>query len=157
MKSNLLNLPRKIPVWARIMQRIEEDSAGCWNWVGHKNIDGYGIISIKDRPKYAHRIAYEEFVGPVDDGKFIDHICRNRICVNPEHMESVTSRENTLRGVGITAMNAKKTHCPSGHEYSKKNTRRYGNERYCKECVRVNVRSYRARLKAKQEVLHGSF
>lgn len=89
---------------------------GCWRWDGTKNAQGYGQIyepAIKHMV-YAHRFAYEFVHGPIPDGLQIDHLCRNPSCANPSHLEAVSSRENTLRGRAVTAINAAKTHCPRG-------------------------------------------
>lgn len=73
----------------------------------------------------------------------LDHLCRNRLCVNPEHLEVVSRGENVLRGVGVTAENKRKTHCAHGHEFTTENTYRYGNKRHCRTCRTENMRERR--------------
>lgn len=91
--------------------------ANCWTWRGKYIHNGYGQMWQKRIRKsvYAHRYAYEQFVGPIPDGLQLDHLCRNRGCVNPAHLEPATNRVNVLRGMGPTALNARKTHCKRGH------------------------------------------
>lgn len=114
-------------------------SDGCWVWLGKPANTGYGQIGF-DHPKRvtrnAHRVVYELLVGEVPEGKQLDHTCRNRLCVNPEHLEPVTQRENLLRGSGIPARNAAKTHCINGHELVEGSYWSYGSRggRQCKEC-----------------------
>lgn len=113
------------------------DKAGaCWEWTGTKSPNGYGTFKIRNTdPLYAHRISYEAIVGPIPDGLHIDHLCRNRGCVNPAHMEPVTSKVNNLRGESIAAKNARKTHCHRGHEFTPENTwLRVGKRGPCREC-----------------------
>jgi hypothetical protein len=110
----------------------------CWIYQGGLNSNGYG----------RHRKAWEALVGPIPDGMEIDHLCRNRACVNPEHMELVTHRENVLRGDTIAARHAAKTECPAGHPYDEANTiRRYG-RRYCRTCKNAHMREARRRKKS---------
>lgn len=86
---------------------------------------------------YVHRVAWETLRGPIPDGMQLDHLCRQRACWNPDHLEPVSPRENVLRGVGITAMNAKKTHCPQGHPYDDANTGITSTgKRRCRACGR---------------------
>jgi len=85
---------------------------GCWLWSGPLNAKGYG----KHGRKMAHRLVYEILRGSVPDGLQLDHTCRTRQCVNPDHLEPVTSRVNTMRGVGIAARRAVSTTCKSGHQ-----------------------------------------
>lgn len=73
------------------------DDAGCWIWQGAPGKNGYGRMSIGDRLQYVHRLSYEHHVGPIPDGLTIDHLCRVRMCINPEHLEPVTFAENTRR------------------------------------------------------------
>lgn len=112
---------------------------GCWEWTAYKNQDGYGQFTIShhnDAP--AHRWYYEQVVGPVPDKLQLDHLCRNRSCVNPNHLEPVTNRENTIRGRSPELARrrwASYTHCKHGHEYTPENTRidTAGNRR-CRQC-----------------------
>jgi hypothetical protein len=90
---------------------------GCWLWLGEINHSGYGLAYYNGRAYRAHRALYEVVNGPVPDGKQLDHLCRNRACVRPSHLEPVTNWENTLRGKNMTAENVRKTHCPRGHSY----------------------------------------
>lgn len=121
----------------------------CWLFAGYKNELGYGqIFTYFDRKmsyQYAHRVSYETFVGPIPDGLVIDHLCRFRHCINPEHLEPVTARVNTLRGEGVL-MNKRKTHCPKGHPYTDYNTIFNSRGwRVCRQCdLDRHARYYRA-------------
>lgn len=109
---------------------------------------GYGRIYGGGRHKYklAHRAAWEAANGPIPKGLVIDHLCRNRRCVNVKHLELVTPVENVMRGTGVTAANARKTHCRHGHELSGENLYldKFG-DRHCQTCRRAAERKYRAR------------
>lgn len=112
----------------------------CWEWPMRRPI-GYGYAKVNGREIPAHRASYEHFVGPIEMGLHIDHLCRNTVCVNPRHLEPVTCRENVLRGIGPSALAFKKTHCKEGHPFSTDNTyiimRPNGRtERVCIECER---------------------
>jgi hypothetical protein len=125
--------------FSRFLARIDRTES-CWLWTGTKGSAGYGqmYLSWARRPVLAHRLAYLLFVGPVDDGLQLDHLCRVRHCVNPDHLEPVTQQENIRRGDG-GIRNRVKTHCPKGHPYDEVNTRwcRRGNGkafRMCRAC-----------------------
>lgn len=132
----------------RVMSKGVPAQGGCIVYSGAKMSAGYGMTSQGKKRLLAHRVAYEGMVGPVPDGLVIDHLCRNRACVNPYHLEVVTFRENVLRGTSPTADNAKKTHCPKGHPYIEGNLvkrgRRAGRGRECAACNRARVRAYNA-------------
>ena len=128
----------------RINSKIRVDPGGCHIWTGvvtsRRRADGYGLIHVIDRMKLVHRVLYEIKNGPIPEGLTLDHLCRNRNCVNPEHMEPASLRENILRGCGASAVHARKTHCPRGHPYDEENTHRYNGARYCRKCKRIRDR-----------------
>jgi hypothetical protein len=124
----------------RLWQKVQKTDS-CWLWTGAINNSGYGLFWYNKKMRLAHRIAYETIKGCIPEGMQLDHLCRVRQCVNPNHLEIVTSKVNTLRGEGVASNNAKKTHCPRGHSYSGDNLffdkRGYRN---CRECHRINSR-----------------
>lgn len=109
----------------------------CWLWLGRRNSNSYGEIIIEGKRTPVHRVVYSALVGPIPDGFQLDHLCRVRHCVRPEHLEAVTQHENILRGMGWSAINARKTHCPAGHPYSGANLRLSGRKRFCRACERA--------------------
>lgn len=128
---------------------IPEPNTGCWLWLGSVDRGGYARINVAGRNAVAHRVAYEEFVGPIANDLQIDHLCRVRSCVNPQHLEPVSQRENVLRGVGVTSVNAKKSTCPRGHPLSVVD----GEGRRCLACRqaqnRRRVKNYKLRKRAR--------
>ena len=135
------------PIEKVISTHIEKIPSGCWNWTGSRNRGGYGRFTKKYGTTLAHRIVYEALKGPIPKGLTIDHLCRNKRCVNPEHLEPVTVRENILRGYGPVAMNKRKTHCLRGHAYSPENTKDNGpNKRRCVICCGIRDRKTKARI-----------
>lgn len=125
--------------WAKVQKG--DGPEDCWVWTAHTDEKGYGTFSVYPKMLKAHRYAYETLVGSVPEDRVLDHLCRNPACVNPDHLEVVTNRENILRGVSIVAVCAKVTHCPQGHPYDSLNTRLYQGRRYCKACQRKRDRS----------------
>jgi hypothetical protein len=137
------------PALERFAEKIALTESGCIEWIGGLSDVGYGqfYVGMKANPTtgkgYAHRWSYEYHVGPIPEGLHIDHLCRNRRCVNPEHLEPVTLAENVLRGSGASAANAAKTHCPQGHPLSGDNLYVHPtkNMRRCRECMRQQNRA----------------
>lgn len=146
------------PAIDRFTEKTRPVANGCIEWTaGTAGPGGYGYFyagrtSLDQTGRiYAHRWAYEHYVGPIPDGLHIDHLCRNRLCVNPEHLEPVTPAENVARSHG----NNRKTHCPQGHPYAGKNVRVYRGQRFCRECARIKRGSTRVDNVDKTECIHG--
>lgn len=127
----------------RAMTLVNVES-GCHIWTGVIR-DGYGLFKIEGRVQSAHRVAYAWRHGPVPQGLVLDHLCCVRACVNPDHLEAVTQRENLIRGGVI-----QKTHCVWGHEYNAENTYTNPNsgERFCRVCHRASCQRANARRRA---------
>lgn len=114
---------------------IRIDENGCWIWQGKPDAHGYGNMEWRCLRDKAHRWAYRAFMGPIPADLELDHLCRIKTCVNPEHLEAVTHRENILRGTSPSAINAKKTRCKHGHDLAPGNTRVTSlGQRRCLKC-----------------------
>jgi hypothetical protein len=161
---------KKRPLSERFLEKISFDPhRECWNWNGALMKTGYGMIGLGwpehgSKPRMAHRVAYELFVGPIPEGLQLDHLCHNPRCVNPAHLEAVTCAINLSRRilkpripkiqrdarVKLPHHNARKTHCPQGHEYSDRNTltRTCGGRinRVCRACSRIRTAERKRRL-----------
>ncbi len=144
---------KRIPFKERIKRRTRVDANGCWIWQGKPGSNGYVSVTttLASGARWhtsAHRAAYYFLVGPIPEGLVIDHLCRNPVCVNPDHLEPVTQRENALRSpISMATLNSAKTHCPKGHPYDEQNTVWYVNPggrktrtRACRTCQRESFR-----------------
>ena len=134
---------KTIPAPERFWAKVEKTDT-CWLWTGALDTRGYGqfrVASPPARPLQAYRYAFELLRGPVPQGLQLDHVCRVRRCVNPNHLEPVTGRENTLRGDGPPAQNARKTHCIRGHKLPPRNNQ---GRRKCRICQAITAAARRA-------------
>lgn len=133
--------------WSKV--EVSQDPSACWPWKASLMSSGYGQFGIKNahgrhRMQPAHRVAYELTVGIIPEGLVIDHLCRNRRCVRPAHLEAVTMAENLRRGEGASGVNARKTACHQGHPFDHDNTyRRPDGGRECRTCAAARARIYR--------------
>lgn len=127
------------------MDRRINKTAGCWDWTGSMYGNGYGRLRCASRQgELAHRVAYEMWVGPLVEGLTIDHLCRNKRCVNPAHLEQVTITENVRRS-SRSQSQMSRTHCPQGHEYTASNTLTYRGMRQCIACRQEHGLRYMAK------------
>lgn len=126
--------------WSKVFQ---PSPYSCWEWEGGVIPDGYGLFRFEDHHQLVHRLAYRWLVGEVPNGLELDHLCRNRICVNPLHLEAVTHRINLLRGRSLAAQNARKIDCKRGHPLSGENLWTHNGQRLCRECRRAATRRWR--------------
>ena len=135
----------------RLSTKIQVADDGCLEWTGYLR-SGYGIFrGVGGKNQTAHRVVWELFVGPIPEGMDLDHLCRNRACCNPDHLEPVTRLENLRRGLNGVL----KTHCVNGHEYTPENTilrkpvpgsrHRPNGSRECRTCVLAGQKVYRDR------------
>jgi hypothetical protein len=124
--------------WAKVLIDAETD---CWNWNASTDHGGYGQFWADGRLHIAHRWSFEHFQDKIPSGLDVDHLCRNRACVNPAHLEPVTRSVNLRRGVSAQAS---KTHCKYGHEFTPENTKRLpaSGYRMCRRCIRERARRY---------------
>jgi hypothetical protein len=135
-------LPPKMDMLARSQQNFWSNvakTADCWVWQGSLTVHGYGQFGYaRGKTGRAHKLAWEWQNGPVPDGLVLDHLCRNRACVRPEHLEPVTPRTNALRGIGPSAINSRKRFCKRNHEFTADNTIIDSEgKRQCRECARA--------------------
>lgn len=144
--------PRR-SLWDRFWPKVDA-SGDCWQWTG--GVSGrYGMV----RPggsanqRGAHVMAWELLIGPVPNGHQVDHLCKNTLCVNPDHLQPVPPRINLLRSETWSGVNARKSHCPNGHPYDKANTRIHMGKRNCRSCDRARLARRRAQPKGDRHVL----
>lgn len=150
--SKAMHAARRRPVEDRFMAFVmPEPNSGCWLWMGCLNTHGYAKFQVSGHGIAGSRWAYQHFVGLIPEGLQIDHKCRVRCCVNPDHLRPLTQKENILCGIGAAALNAQKTHCVNGHEFNKANTYlhvRLGTlRRCCRICQSENKRLRRKHRK----------
>lgn len=133
MKRSITSVFKHAPsdsVVGRFMKKVRFENA-CWVWTGRLD-DGYGRFRVDGKLGRAHRFSFLWAHGFLTEGLIVNHVCRNRACVNPEHMEEITQRQNILSGIGPTAINARKTHCVHGHSLD--NPIIKSGYRHCREC-----------------------
>lgn len=136
-----LTVIRDLP--ARFWRNVDTSGA-CWLWLTPR-ADGYGRVQIGWVRRRAHVWAWEAVNGPVPEGLVLDHLCRQRACVRPEHLRPVTPRENTMApgSLAVAKAHAERTHCPHGHAYTTENTIRRDGKRRCRTCVNAQRRARR--------------
>lgn len=144
----MLNFEEKF--WTRV-----EKTETCWIWRGSIGSGGYGRVTRSRKRLSAHRVAYELIKGPIPEGLVIDHLCRVRSCVNPDHLEAVTHGENIRRGEtgkhGNHWTGPRKTHCTQGHEFAGDNLGFRKAGRYCKTCSRESSLRSAAKRRGRRE------
>lgn len=139
----------------RIVKHIRHTPAGCWEWTGCLFATGYGSIKQRGGRMLAHRVSFAALRGPIPENQTLDHLCRNKACVNPAHLEIVPLSVNVLRNEGPSAINKRKTHCDRGHPLETVNlvNRSGRTHRTCLECHRASSRAAGRRWRAKPENL----
>lgn len=136
--------------WSNVSGKSGDDE--CWMWTGYKSEKGYGVLKIKEKAIRAHRLSYILAFGEIPTGMQLDHLCRNKVCVNPRHLEAVTSRENTIRAVPYRKPRAEWAptnreltgKCKNGHDFSGDNI--YISPRglpFCRLCKKAYKVAYR--------------
>lgn len=117
----------------RFWSKVNKTDA-CWLWAGQIDAYGYGTMKVDGKMRKAHRLAYAATAGPIPDGQDLDHLCRVRNCVNPQHLEPVSRVTNIMRGEGVSAERARQTHCKRGHIFDEANTYYWRTSRCCRTC-----------------------
>lgn len=124
---------------------VPEPNSGCWLWLGSLSPEGYARIRRTPKTLFGHRVGYEIYRGQIPSGLELDHLCRTTSCVNPWHLEAVAPRINKLRGTSPPAKNARKTHCPYGHELEQSPYR--PRWRWCRVCHYARCAARKRRMK----------
>lgn len=139
-------------VMVRVSKRVDVTVNGCWECSYAKDTSGYPQVSVGGKMQLVHRLTFAAANGTIPLGLQIDHLCRNRACCNPAHLEAVTSRENTMRGDTIPARNAAATHCPQGHPRTPENTfasdSKPGRQKRCRACHNIRNRARKERQRS---------
>lgn len=145
----IMNIAKTIPILSPIEEKKFWNkvfkSTKCWDWIGAIGKNGYGVLKLRSEFYRAHRIAYFLKHGKIDRNLHIDHLCYNRKCVNPKHLEEVTLGENTRRGMKH-CIKPKKTHCSRGHPYDKINSQ---GKQICSICNRERSRLAMRKFRSK--------
>lgn len=132
----------------RLLRKVYRAPSGCWEWLGSRWPNGYGgfYLDAEHRSRPAHRCAYLLLVGEIPEGFDVDHLCRNRACVNPLHLQAVPRRTNLLRGSTVIGIAARRSHCRRGHPlaYTRKGRPGQRRVRTCRECHRNRASARRA-------------
>jgi hypothetical protein len=135
------------------MSRVRREN-DCLVWTAPLDKDGYGSFYLRRRNRRAHRVAWYDMHGEIPDGMVINHICRNRACVNTQHLQVVTIRENVLKdSTTISAINARKTHCRKGHPFDRVyKSSKGGKQRSCSICDAAKHRRLQAKWRAEDKL-----
>ena len=136
------------PALERFFTHVE--IADCWLRQGCVNHRGYGLFSAPDKLRVVHRWIWEALVGPIPEGLQVDHLCMVRNCVNPDHLEPVTTQVNAHRSHSVSGINVRKTACWRGHDFTERNTRLHNGKRHCRKCAVINTTASQARKKARE-------
>lgn len=151
----MTTLPKRrgAPLRERLLSKaVINWETACWEWTAYIGQDGYGRIHANGlNGRLAHRVAYELIEGPIPAGLQLDHLCRNRRCVNPAHLEPVTCGENLRRSPLTRNGRGTLTHCPNGHERTAENTYVYSGRRMCRPCNHTSSKLFYARSKAQRK------
>ena len=126
--------PQVAPAFNRLMAKIIKEESGCWRWSGKKDANGYGRIWFEGKETLTHIVSYRLLVGEIPEGLELDHLCRNTSCVNPEHLEAVTHRQNMERGININILSHRLGVCRRGHSLQDAFRDKRGNVAYCRTC-----------------------
>lgn len=129
--------------WAKVRK-----GDGCWEWQACLSRKGYGQFKISGRAQQAHRVSFILAGRDIPEGLGLDHLCRNKKCVRPDHLEAVTNRENVIRGDTVPGRNFRKTHCPYGHELTPENLVKSRPYRRCLTCHRKSCREYMRKIRS---------
>ena len=146
---------KREPLEARFWSKVAKTDT-CWLWTGGQNRNGYGVIHYYDgHREVAHRTSWRLAGRYLDPSLTLDHLCRVRHCVNPDHLEQVTNRENVLRGDTLPAKWLNRTHCLHGHEWTPENTGRHRKNRRCRACDRIQHEKSRSLSPDQEEASDG--
>jgi hypothetical protein len=131
---------------AKLLAKRHVTETGCWKWPGQRTAAGYGQMRTGPGSRdYVHRISHKLLIGPIPEGTEIDHLCRNRACYNPEHLEAVPHRINWLRGESHAAVVVRTNRCGKGHDMTDAYVTKTTGARRCRPCVRAQQDRYRAK------------